>query len=47
MKTTLTEEDKKKNVATEFTAVHVDVYDYCFVQVLERWKKCLAVKGEY
>lgn len=40
-------EDKKKNVATEFTAVDVDVSDSCFVQLLERWEKCLAVKGEY
>jgi len=31
-------EDKKKNVATEFTAVDVDVSDSCFVQLLERWE---------
>jgi len=40
-------EDKKENVATEFTAVHVDVLDYCFAQLLERWETCLAVQGKY
>jgi hypothetical protein len=40
-------EDKKKNVATEFTAVRVAILDYCFMQLLKRWEKCLAVKGEY
>jgi hypothetical protein len=30
----LNTEDKKKNVATEFTAVLVAIFDYCFVQLL-------------
>jgi hypothetical protein len=50
VKTTFTEEDfkcsgYKKNVTTKLNAVPFYSFHECVIEVLERYKKCVAVKG--
>jgi len=35
------------NVITKLNAVPFYTFHDCFMQVLERYKKCVAVKGNY
>jgi hypothetical protein len=37
----------RRNVTAELNAVPLHAFDGCFVQLLQRHKKCAAVKGQY
>jgi hypothetical protein len=40
-------EDIRKNIFTELIAVPLDTYSDCFVHLLERYKKYIAVTIDY